>query len=1062
MPPRARTASARKPPEPPARPLADVTVVLVAHDGEAWLPEVLAALEAQTVEPRRVLAVDTGSTDSSGALLTASTAVDAVLTLDRRSGFGAAVRAALADDAPSERTGFLWLLHDDCAPEPEALEALLREAGDSPSAGLLGPKVLDWTDPRRLVEVGVSTDRAGFRETGLEQREWDQGQHDAVRDVLAVGTAGALVRRGVWDEVDGLDDQLPLFRDDLDLGWRVNAAGHRVVLVPQSRVRHVRAATTGLRALDATRGRAPAIDRGNALFVLAAHAPLPLLPLHLLRLVVGTLVRVVGLLLWRQPVGARDELAAAASVLLHPVRLARAHRRRSRSRCVPRSRLRPLMTPRRARTHARVNALADRVGTTPTEAGGARADVGPDTPADFADEPQSVTASLGLVWRPSVVLTVTLALLTVVVAHDLLPAGEGVLAGGRLLPAPDGARDLLEAYGASWHPTSVGSSDAAPPFLAVLGALSTVLLGKAWLAVDLLLLGSVPLGGLTAWWASGAVTRSPAVRMWAALTWALLPVATGVSGVVAAGRLDVAVGQIAIPPLLVLAVRVLTLDPLVAGWWRSWGLGLALALTVSFLPPLWALAAALMLAAAVLGLLLGHDLAAVRRLAAVTISLAVPVALLMPWSGELLRHPGQALLGIGPVAPDPVAAGTTEPVWHLALLSPGGLELPQLAATGGLLLAAVLGVLRLSRRGLALGAWFAAVLAVGAAVWASRLSVDAPRTDGELAVWPGPALQVAGALLLVCALVAGDGLRTALARRSFGLGHLVAGLVAVAAGVTPVLLAATWVQDSPPELLTRDTRTALPAFAAAELDSQPGVRALALRPAADGSVSYALTTGRGDRLGASETLPSQEQGHLLDGVVADLLSPRGSDAGQELATRAVRYVTLPARADARADALAAALDAQPDLVRRTRSDVLLWEVAAPGSDPARLTVLGPAAARVALSGAGALPVTLRRTQPPVPLRADAVPSGPAGRLLVLSEASDDGWRASVGGARLTRTTAWGWATAFALPPGGGRLELTRDQSARHRVLLGQGIGLAALAVLTVPSARRRRHLEDVA
>jgi len=111
--------------------------------------------------------------------------------------------------------------------------------------------VRDWSDPRVLVEVGLTTDGAGHRETGLDRREYDQGQHDAVRDVLAVGTAAALVRRDVWDALGGLDAALPVFRDDLDLGWRVNAAGHRVLVVPPARVRHVRAATTGRRQTEA-------------------------------------------------------------------------------------------------------------------------------------------------------------------------------------------------------------------------------------------------------------------------------------------------------------------------------------------------------------------------------------------------------------------------------------------------------------------------------------------------------------------------------------------------------------------------------------------------------------------------------------------------------------------------------------------------------------------------------------------------------------------------------------------------------------------------------------------
>ena len=75
----------------------------------------------------------------------------------------------------------------------------------------------------------------GRRETGLEAGEYDQGQHDEVRQVLAVNTAGMLVRRRVYDELGGLDDHLPIFGNDLDFGWRAAAAGHRTARGPAGR-----------------------------------------------------------------------------------------------------------------------------------------------------------------------------------------------------------------------------------------------------------------------------------------------------------------------------------------------------------------------------------------------------------------------------------------------------------------------------------------------------------------------------------------------------------------------------------------------------------------------------------------------------------------------------------------------------------------------------------------------------------------------------------------------------------------------------------------------------------
>jgi len=1058
----------RRPRRPvPAVPVADVTAVLVAHDGAAWLPEVLTALRASTLRPRHLVCVDTGSTDGSPALLRAAGSV--VLELSCDTGFGAAVAAGL--DSVGDSAGWVWLLHDDCAVEPDTLQALLGEAERSPSAAVLGPKVRDWTDPRVLVEVGLTTDGAGHRETGLDRREYDQGQHDSVRDVLAVGTAGALVRRQVWDAVGGLDRSLPVFRDDLDLGWRVNAAGHRVLIVPAARVRHVRAATTGRRQTQAAPGRATATDRRHALFVLLAHAGLALFVTLLPRLLIVTLVRALVLLLTRQLPAAVDELRAYAGVVGHPRTLLRARQARARTRTVSTRSLRPLFASRTGRARARAGVLGDWLsggaspGAQPLLALG---DPGPDGP-----DPVELTGGGGtlrrLLLRPGVLLTLALALVALVAERHVLSLGGGVLSGGQLLPAPDGARDLWAAYAASWHPTTVGTSAVAPPALAVLAALSTVLLGKPWLAVDVLLLASLPLAGATAYAAARRVVRHQVLRLWAAATWALLPVATGA---IAAGRLDAAVVQIALPLLLLGGARVLREDPAEVGWRHAWTLGLGLSLVTALAPALWPVAAVTLLAGGLAGLLRARSRLSARQAVAALIAAVTPIALLLPWSLSVLGHP--ALL-TAPVRRAPGTVDVALPAWHLPLLAPGGPGLPATLLTTGLLLAALAGLVRQERRQLARTAWSVADVALLGALLLARQRVPAAGTATAAPLWPGVPLQLAGAAMLLAALVAADGVRTRLARAAFGWRQLLAWTVAVAAAAVPVVAAATWLvraaddtrrsgaattDAATQEHLHRGASMLLPAFAQAELAATAGLRALVLAPTTPGAVSYELTGDRGDRLDAGGTPPAAGQTRRLDEVVADLLVPRGSDAAEALSTRAVRYVVL--HPGPGAAAVAAGLDAQPGLVRRASTPVLLWQVLAP---TARLSVLPPAAAASALLGARGPSRALLRTAPASPLRAgvegaaDQVPSGPDGRLLVLADAEDAGWRATLDGRPLPRRTAWGWAQAFALPVGGGRIEVHHEQGRRHAWLEVEGALLLLVAVLAAPGRAPRSGLE---
>lgn len=306
-----------------------VTTVIVSHDGAVWLPAVVTTLAHQTRPTNAVVGVDNASSDNSAVILEESLGVDRVVRREVNEGFGAAVSDGLAlakASAPQlndDVVEWIWLLHDDSAPDAHCLEALLDAADNQPSALVIGPKVLGWHDRRLLLEVGVSVNADGRRVTGLERREHDQGQHDGDRDVLAVSSAGMLVRRDVWDQLGGFDPNLPLFRDDLDLCWRVHRAGGRVIVATDAVIHHREASAHGRRQSNLRPHRA---DREAAVRVLLAQSPAPLAPLVALRLFLGSLIRAIVYLIGKDLRAAREELGAVVSVAARPGRLAASRR----------------------------------------------------------------------------------------------------------------------------------------------------------------------------------------------------------------------------------------------------------------------------------------------------------------------------------------------------------------------------------------------------------------------------------------------------------------------------------------------------------------------------------------------------------------------------------------------------------------------------------------------------------------------------------------------------------------------------------------------------------------
>ncbi|MEU5695410.1 glycosyltransferase family 2 protein [Actinosynnema sp. NPDC020468] len=300
---------------------APVLAILVCHDGEQWLGTALSALRRQRTRPRHVVAVDTGSVDRTAKILAQAAegtdrVIDGIVTLGRGTGFAEAVHAAVEHAVArwGDPGSWLWLLHDDCAPEPDCLFSLVTAAEVSPSAAVLGPLSVDWVDPRRVVEAGVSTDASGHRQTGIGDAE-TVGGFEQSTEALAVSSAGSLVRRAVWDEVGGYDRRLPLLREDVDFGWRVNNAGHLVLCVPVARIRHACAVSRGARRLDAVAARpGPSlrgVDRAHGLRTFLVNCGTVSFVLGVPRVVALCLLRASGFLVGRRFADAHAEIGAA-------------------------------------------------------------------------------------------------------------------------------------------------------------------------------------------------------------------------------------------------------------------------------------------------------------------------------------------------------------------------------------------------------------------------------------------------------------------------------------------------------------------------------------------------------------------------------------------------------------------------------------------------------------------------------------------------------------------------------------------------------------------------------
>ena len=907
-----------------------VTAVLVSHDGARWLPTVIDGIRAQERPVDRLVAIDTGSKDASPALLADAFGSDAVHVVPGSTTWPQAVALALEELPAVDDDELVWLLHDDANPDPLALAELLWVAEGRPDVAVLGPKLREWPSLRRLLELGVTISGTGRRETGLERGEYDQGQHDEVREVLAVNTAGMLVRRRVLEELGGFEPDLPIFGNDVDFGWRAARAGHRTLVVPQAVVFHAEAAHRGVRRTPLTGRHTHYQERRAAMFTLLANAPSRRLPWQVVRLLLGTLLRVLGFIVVRSVGEALDELAALVSLYSRPGQLRSARRARAaRLRGAPVD-VRPLLAPAWVPYRHGLDFLSDLASAVTNQAQDVAerrraAKLAEAAPAPHPgerpgarqaargdDEDDDLLTDSGFVARfvtnPVALVLTAVVVLCVVAARVAL----GSVVGGGLAPVPAEAADWWRLHVESWHPLGTGTDVPAPAYLLPF-ALAASLVGGPGVVVSALMVLAVPVALWGSWRLLKVVGHlvdprgvPPWLLVWGSVTYALVPATSGAWG---DGRFGTVAVTAALPWLAHAALGFADPEP-DRRWRAAWRTGLLLALATSFVPEVWLfalLAAAVVVAA---GFAIAPRLLRDRSAwGPPATALAVVPVLLAPWLVPLVTTGSAAglLLEAGRL---PVAE-----VDRLDLLTGrlGDLGAPGwLGAVVGLL--AVLALVPRTTRVPVLVCW---VVALAAALVAAALGLVTVRLP---AVTTPPSLGflvvVLQGLAVVAAVLGAEAwLRRVEGRHPLWQRGLALVLAAVAAAV-PVGGLAWWLTDADHDLAA-DRDAVVPAYMeqSSETGDEHGV--LVVRGSVDDGLTYRVRRGDGVTLGEDEVLALADEDTAFSGVVGDLVSRPTTTAVTALADAGVEYVVMPAPVDGR---VAAGLDATAGLVQAGTED----------------------------------------------------------------------------------------------------------------------------------------------
>ena len=897
---------------------ARVHAIIVARPGSSSLAQLLRtldAIQAQTAPPAAVTLVMCGDASSVRGSETVAQSVEGIIEARGTTSFAEAVE--LARPRVLEGTA-IWLLAQDTAPHPRALERLRGTLERSPSAAIVAPKLVATDNDREIVSLGVSMTALG-RSVELAAGELDQGQHDSTDDALGSDVRGILIRGEVRERLR-LDPALAGADEGLDLGVRARLGGGRVVLAPSARIS---AAPGGPAALPSGRSRRAYVTRLAQLHRRMAYAPAGVVPLHWLTLLPLALWRSVTHLVGKRPEAVFPEWGAALTEMFRIGAIARS-----------RARIRAFRTS----TWASIAPL--RVSSSDLRQ---RLDDGHGSEGGAVSELRFFSG--GGAWAVLGALVVSLASFTSLLAW---PA----LGGGALLPLRQTVAALWSDAAWGIRGIAVDLIGPADPFAAVVAVLGSLWPAGPSFAMVILWLLALPLAVLGGWFAATRVTDRDGLRIFAGVAWALAP--TFLTALVE-GRPTAVLVHLLLPWLFHSAV--------VAH--RSWGAAgsasLLLAAVVACAPSLapalavlWVIALGIVLGTAQFrgaGRLLWLPIPTIALFAPLVywqLAHGTPLALLgdpgLIWAGPQAAADAAGRLALATGFPTSDFAGwlafvpETVAPWAgllcapIALLALGAAVAPRWRAGITLLLVALAGLAT-------------AFLAVGVSV---SFAQGVP-----VAVWPGAGLSLAWVGLVGAALVTLD---TAITLPRLRILAATVAAVALALCAVPALTALHGGRS----VLTNGPESTLPAYVAAQAAGDRPIATLVLTPQNDGGLAVDVAWGASETLGSQSTMMStavEPQGADITRLAVDLLSARDFDAPGALAAEGIGYVLVAQVAGGEGDRARAlrteaitSIDQRAGLAHAGATDRgVLWRLESVAADPPSMTAAQQGTARLVVT-----------------------------------------------------------------------------------------------------------------
>jgi GT2 family glycosyltransferase len=222
-----------------------VAVVIIHWNNSNLLEQFLPSVVGSIYTNLEIIVADNASTDDSVSWINENFPSVKIVQLDNNYGYAGGYNRALKE----VNADYFVLLNNDVEVTPNWIEPIITKLEVTPDAVAAQPKILQYNNKNMFEYAGAAggyIDTLGYafcKGRLFEVLEEDNGQYNQTNNVFWASGACLFVKSKAFFEVGGFDDHFFAHMEEIDLCWRLQLKGYKILAVNKSTVYHLGGST---------------------------------------------------------------------------------------------------------------------------------------------------------------------------------------------------------------------------------------------------------------------------------------------------------------------------------------------------------------------------------------------------------------------------------------------------------------------------------------------------------------------------------------------------------------------------------------------------------------------------------------------------------------------------------------------------------------------------------------------------------------------------------------------------------------------------------------------------